>query len=183
MKVQNGQNVQVHYKGTLKDGTEFDNSRRRGQSASFEVGSRALIRGFSNAVVGMAVGETRSVTLEADEAYGERDPLLKQTIPKPEFGPDFEFILGGTIQGRAPTGQPFLAKIEEIRDDDVVLDLNHPLAGEQLTFEIELLSVDGSARAWAPTMKKAELLEVAKGHGLSVNTRSTKAQIIEALSA
>ena len=183
MKVQNGQNVHVHYKGTLKDGTEFDNSRRRGTPASFEVGSRELIRGFSNAIVGMEVGETRSVTLEAEDAYGSRDPLLKKTVPKPEFGPDFEFILGGTIQGRAPTGQPFLAKIDEIREEDVVLDLNHPLAGEQLTFEIDLLSVDGATADWAPTMRKAELLEVAKDRGLSVNTRSTKAQIIEALSA
>tara|TARA_B100000530_G_scaffold239034_1_gene155625 strand:+ start:501 stop:1052 length:552 start_codon:yes stop_codon:yes gene_type:complete len=183
MKVQNGQNVQVHYKGTLKDGTVFDDSYRRGTAVEFQVGSKQLLRGFSNTVVGMQVGEKRSVTLAPDDAYGTRDPMLLRTVPKTEFGPDFEFIEGGTVQGTGPTGQPFLAKFEEVRDEDVVLDLNHPLAGEELTFEIELMGVESDGADWNPKMKKAELYEVAKGMGLPVTTKHTKAQLVEALSA
>ncbi len=183
MKVQNGHNVQVHYKGTLKDGTVFDDSYRRDEAIKFEVGAGQLLPGFSNTVVGMQIGEKRSVTLGPDEAYGQRDPMLLRSVPKTEFGEDFEFIEGGTVQGTGPTGQPFLAKFDEVREDDVVLDLNHPLAGEQLTFEIELVAVQQDTADWNPKMKKTELYQIAKERGLSVTTKYTKAQLIEALSA
>jgi len=183
MKVESGHNVQVHYKGTLKDGTEFDNSRERGQPLDFQVGSGRMIRGFNDAVVGMEVGETKSAILSPEHAYGPRDPEATQVVPKEAFGEDFEFIIGGTIQGNGPAG-PFFAKIQEVAGTEVTLDMNHPLAGEELNFEIELLSVEGVTMSnWNATMKKAELLEVAKSKGLKVNTRSTKAQIINALSA
>tara|TARA_Y100001963_G_scaffold159227_1_gene261959 strand:+ start:180 stop:764 length:585 start_codon:yes stop_codon:yes gene_type:complete len=194
MKVENGHKISVHYKGTLADGTEFDNSRVRGQALEFQVGSGKMIPGFDNAVHGMTVGENRTVTLSPEEAYGPRDPNALRPASKDNFGPDFEFVIGDVVQGTSPDGS-FLAKIHEIQEDIVVLDLNHPLAGEHLTFEIQLVDIhdrdagftqeeDSVPMAnWSAKMKKAELLEVARSQGLNVNTRSTKAQIIEALSA
>jgi FKBP-type peptidyl-prolyl cis-trans isomerase 2 len=186
MKVENGHTVQVHYRGTLNDGTEFDNSRVRGETLSFEVGSAKLIPGFSSAVVGMQVGETKTVLLAPDEAYGPRDPSAKQVVPKESFGPNFEFVVGGTIQGNGPAGA-FLATIEEVADSEVTLDMNHPLAGEDLHFEIEIAAIENAEHptmaSWSASMKKAELYEVAKQQGLKVNTRTTKAQLMTALQA
>jgi len=181
MKVESGHTVKVHYKGTLSDGTEFDNSHERGQPIGFEVGSGLMIPGFNDAVVGMAEGQVKTVTLKPEAAYGTRDPGAFQAVPKDAFGEDFVFELGGTIQGNGPAG-PFLAKIHAVEQDEVILDMNHPLAGEDLTFEIEVVSID-SDEEWNPSMKKPQLLEVARARGLSVNTRSTKAQLIQALSA
>ena len=182
MKVTNGHNVKVHYKGTLTDGTEFDNSRVRDETLDFEIGSGRMIPGFSDAVVGMSVGETKTFNLTPEQAYGQRNPNAFQPVPRTAFGPDFEFLVGETIQGNGPAG-PFLAKIHELQEDNVILDMNHPLAGENLTFEVELIATDPETTTanWSVSMKKTELLEVAKSRGLPVNTKSTKAQIIEAL--
>lgn len=181
MKVQNGNNVSVHYRGTLNDGTEFDNSKHRGQALSFEVGSGKMLPGFDRALVGMTVGQTKNVNLSADEAYGQRIPDAVQTVPKTAFPPDFEFLVGEVIQGNGPQG-PFLAKIQEEAEQEVILDFNHPLAGEDLSFEIELVSLDGAATSsWNSKMKKSDLLDIARSAGLSVNTKSTKKDILEAL--
>ena len=181
MKVESGHTVKVHYKGTLSDGTEFDNSRIRGTPIEFAADSGRMIPGFNDAIMGMNEGQVKTVTLTPEAAYGLRDPLALQTVPKDAFGEDFPFELGGTIQGNGPAG-PFLAKIHALEADEVILDMNHPLAGEALTFEIEVVSID-SDEEWNPSMKKPQLLEVARARGLSVNTRSTKAQLIQALSA
>jgi peptidylprolyl isomerase len=141
MKVENGHNVKVHYKGTLTDGTEFDNSKTRGQTLDFEVGSPRLIQGFSNAVLGMTEGETKTISLPAESAYGPVDPHAFQDVPRTQFGEDFVFEIGGMIRGNGPQG-PFMAKIHEIQDDNVVLDFNHPLAGKDLNFEIELVELE-----------------------------------------
>jgi len=187
MKVQNGHYVKVHYKGTLDDGTEFDNSHVRGKPLDFEVGSRKLIRGFSAALLGMTEGQIKTVKMAPEEAYGPRNPDAVQPVPREAFAEGFEFEEGGTVQGNGPRG-PFLAKILEVQEEHIVLDMNHPLAGKDLTFEIEVVSVesDGSTPQlanWSASMKKAELFEVAKDQGLKVNTRTTKAQLIAALEA
>jgi peptidylprolyl isomerase len=141
MKVTNGQNVSVHYKGTLSDGTEFDNSRNRGETLDFQLGSGRLLVGFNDAIVGMSVGETKTVNLTADEAYGQPEEKAIQRVPKTAFADDFVFEEGSTVQGNGPAG-PFIAKIKGVDDDAVTLDLNHPLAGKDLTFEVELVSVN-----------------------------------------
>jgi len=190
MKIEAGHTVSVHYTGTLRDGTEFDNSRLRNIPLTFEVGVTDMIPGFVNAILGMSEGETKSFTLQPSDAYGHRDPTAQQAIPRAAFGPDFEFEIGGAVQGSGPQGR-FLATIEAFDDQEVTLDLNHPLSGEHLTFNVEVVSIqDGEEEEdeivmsnWNKSMRKAELLEVAKSRGLPVNTRSTKAQIIEALSA
>ena len=186
MKVENGYNIKVHYKGTLADGTEFDNSRTRGQTLDFEVGTSSLIQGFNNAVLGMTQGETKKVFLTADDAYGQVNPEAFRHVPKAQFPEGFDFQAGMPIMGRSPRG-PFRATIHEVKETEVVVNHNHPLAGKDLTFEIEVVSVQDGEPAqmanWNTKMKKAELLEIARSSGLSVNTRSTKKEILAALQA
>jgi len=140
MKVTSGHNVSVHYVGTFTDGTEFDNSHTRGETVSFKVGSGQMIPGFSNAVVGMTAGETKTFRLTPEQGYGPRNEAALQTVPRSAFSQDFEFEIGGTIQGNGPSGQ-FLAKIQEVQESQIVLDMNHPLAGHELNFEVEVVSV------------------------------------------
>ena len=142
--VKNGQKVSVHYVGTLDDGTEFDNSRSRGDAISFEVGSGQLITGFDSALPGMTVGEVKSVSLTPEDAYGEVNPQAIETVPRAVFPPDMPLEVGSMVQGRAPTGQPVVARVDAIEGESVTLDMNHPLAGKNLNFEIELVSIDSS---------------------------------------
>ena len=141
MKVENGHNVKVHYVGTFADGTEFDNSRTRGKTLDFKVGSPGLIAGFNNAVVGMTTGETKTINLTADDAYGQVNPEAFQNVPKSRFDDNFVFEVGGAVMGQGPQG-PFRATIHEVQDESVVLDFNHPLAGKDLTFEVEVVEVE-----------------------------------------
>tara|TARA_Y100001963_G_C6762983_1_gene440570 strand:+ start:732 stop:1169 length:438 start_codon:yes stop_codon:yes gene_type:complete len=140
--VAKGHNVKVHYKGTLTDGTEFDNSRSRGETLDFQVGSGQLIKGFDTAVRGMGIGEVKTVTLKPTEAYGETDPAAIVEYPKSVFAPGTQLVVGHTVQGTGPTGQPVMAKITSLDEETVTLDHNHPLAGQDLTFEIELIESD-----------------------------------------
>ena len=140
-KVENGNNVEIHYRGLLSDGTEFDSSHNRGETLSFTVGGQEVLPAFSEAVVGMAVGDTKKFTLEAANAYGDRIEEAIQTVSKSVFPDDFDFIIGGTVQGEQHDGSQFLAKITEEKDNEVVMDFNHPLAGEDLDFEVELVNL------------------------------------------
>lgn len=145
-KVTVGQVVSVHYVGTFDDGAVFDSSRERGAPITFNVGAGQMISGFDNAVVGMAVGETKSVRLEPAEAYGDPREDLVQNIDTNLFPENFDFVVGATVKGEAPTGQPLLATIVSHNPDTntVVLDFNHPMAGKSLNFEIEVVEVQGS---------------------------------------
>ena len=142
MKVKVGETVSIHYVGTLDDGTEFDSSRTRDEVLSFEVGSGQLIPGFDDAVSGMKVGQVKKVKLSPEEAYGEVNPEAIQSVPNSAFPADFELQEGLLVQGHSPQGEPVVAKVESIEQDSVVLDFNHPLAGKNLNFEIELLSIE-----------------------------------------
>ena len=140
--VEAGNNVSVHYVGRLNDGTEFDSSRGRNTTLSFEVGSTQVIEGFSNAVLGMEVGQTREVSIPPENAYGMPIAEAVQTMPRTIFPEGFELIVGTTIKGKNGAGQDVLAKILEYSENEVTLDMNHPLAGQTLNFEIELVSID-----------------------------------------
>tara|TARA_R110002051_G_scaffold106993_1_gene179935 strand:+ start:253 stop:846 length:594 start_codon:yes stop_codon:yes gene_type:complete len=182
VKVENGNEVSVHYRGTLTNGTEFDNSRIRGAPLTFKVGAGKMIPGFDDALLGMALGDIKSINVPMEKAYGPRVDEAVQPVPKTSFGEGFEFIKGGLVQGKGPRG-PFVARVQEIEDSHVILDFNHPLAGEDLNFEIEVLTVEEPSEQlpWKKSMKKADLLEIAQSSNLDVNTKSTKSQIIEAL--
>lgn len=140
-----GTTVTLHYKGTLEDGTQFDNSYDRGEPITVTVGSGQLIEGFDTALLGMTAGETKSFTLSAAEAYGETNPDAQTVLDKAIFPDDFEFSSGMAVPLTGPEGKPFMAVITEIEDTTVTADLNHPLAGKSLTFDLEILSVGDPA--------------------------------------
>ena len=138
--VQSGQTVSVHYIGTLDDGTQFDSSYDRGPPLEVEVGVGKVIPGFDQALLGMNVGETKSISILSANAYG---PVLKeafQTVPRSAFPEEMELQEGVQVQGQGPSG-PVRATIVAASESEVRLDMNHPLAGENLNFKIELVSV------------------------------------------
>tara|TARA_Y100000310_G_scaffold71164_1_gene67001 strand:+ start:182 stop:658 length:477 start_codon:yes stop_codon:yes gene_type:complete len=140
-KVQNGQTVSVHYRGTFDDGTEFDSSHTREQELSFQVGAGQMISGFDSALSGMTVGETKKIRLEATEAYGEINLNAIQEVSRTAFPEDFEFVTGVQVSGQTDQGQPVTGQIREFGDETVTVDFNHPMAGKPLNFEIELMSI------------------------------------------
>ena len=109
---------------------------------SFTIGSGQLIAGFDQAVQGMTVGETKTVTLAPTEAYGEVEENLTTTVPTNAFPEGFEFTVGNQVMGQNPNGTPVIATIKEVQDAEIILDMNHPMAGKTLNFNIELVSID-----------------------------------------
>jgi FKBP-type peptidyl-prolyl cis-trans isomerase 2 len=144
MKVENGNNVKVHYVGTLDNGEEFDNSYLRNETLNFTVGIGQMIKGFDNAVLGMEVGEIKNVKLSPDEAYGNIREDAYIPVGKENFPPDFEAIVGEMVQGSTQSGQPIQAVIHEVKENDIILNMNHPLAGEHLNFKIELVELNAN---------------------------------------
>ena len=137
---QNGNSVTVHYTGTLNDGNEFDTSRNR-DPLSFQLGSGTVIPGFNDGIVGMSVGETKTIVVPHLNAYGPKIEEAIQEVPRQRFPENFEIRVGEMVAGETNQGQPFNAKIIAEQKDTVTLDFNHPLAGEDLTFQVELLSI------------------------------------------
>ena len=141
-KAMKGRTVNVHYVGTFDDGTEFDNSRNRGETITFEVGAGQMIQGFDSAIDGMTIGETKTLTLTPDEAYGQVDPNAFQTVPEEMFENFGNLGAGQTVTGVAQNGEQFAARIHSLQENTVTLDFNHPMAGKNLNFEVELVSVE-----------------------------------------
>jgi peptidylprolyl isomerase len=139
-EAQEGDAVKVHYKGTLTDGTVFDDSHDRGP-LEFTIGEGEIIPGFEKAVTGMSPGETRSAEIPADEAYGEEREELVATIDRSEFPDDVEPEVGQRLEIRQEEGPPLVVTVTEVAESEVTLNGNHPLAGEDLNFEIELLEI------------------------------------------
>lgn len=139
MKPQNGDTVRVHYTGTLADGTEFDTSRGR-DPISFTLGEGDVIPGFETAVAELEVGQSATVTIPAAEAYGDRNEDALQQFPLEAFGESVPQV-GWGVELQNPQGQRVNAMVVEIGDETVTLDFNHPLAGQDLTFDLELVQV------------------------------------------
>ncbi len=139
-QVKKGDKVKVHYHGRLEDGTTFDSSEGR-HPLEFEVGSGTVIPGFDYGVAGMSVGEKKNIHIPFDEAYGERNEDLFIEFPKSHFLPDMKPEVGITLNMTDEKGQSFPAVIYEITDDSVILDTNHPLAGQNLLFDLELVEI------------------------------------------
>ena len=139
-KASTGNVVKVHYTGKLDDGTVFDSSRER-EPLEFTIGDGQIISGFEAAVQGMEEGEVATVTIPPEEAYGSRRDEALIEVPRTDLPAEIEPQVGMQLQLRAQGGQVFAARISEVVDDTVTLDANHPLAGETLTFEIELVEV------------------------------------------
>ena len=139
MAPKSGDIVRVHYRGTLADGTEFDCSEGR-EPLQFEVGSGQVIPGFDYAVCELESGGTTVVTIAAAEAYGERDDQALQAFPMDFFGGQIPEV-GWAVELATEDGQRVPATVVEVSDGEVVLDFNHPLAGQDLTFEITLVEI------------------------------------------
>ncbi len=135
-----GDTVHVHYTGTLEDGTEFDSSRDR-EPLTFTLGEGQVIAGFDQAVLGMQSGESKRVTIPADEAYGQYEDDLVFEVERAQLPASFAPTLGEQYQMQQANGQTMIVTVSEISNDSVTLDANHPLAGYDLTFDLELVSV------------------------------------------
>ena len=137
---QPGQTVKVHYTGTLEDGTQFDSSDGR-DPLEFTLGEGQVIPGFEQALAEMAVGETKTVQIPADQAYGEHQPELVQEVDRAQIPDEIELAVGVQLQAQGPDGQVFRLVVTELAEASVTLDGNHPLAGKALTFELELVEI------------------------------------------
>tara|TARA_Y100000310_G_scaffold70426_1_gene66065 strand:+ start:393 stop:851 length:459 start_codon:yes stop_codon:yes gene_type:complete len=137
-----GSKVKVHYVGTLKDGKEFDNSVKRETPLEVVIGEGKVLKDFENTIRTMSVGDKKSVNISSEQAYGEVNPKAILKVPRTEFPKDFRFIIDERIQGNTQKGAPATATILEVTKTEVTLDMNHPLAGKDLNFEIELLEIE-----------------------------------------
>ncbi len=143
MPVKKGDKVKVDYTGKLEDGTVFDSSTHGDHShpLEFEVGAGKVIKGFEDAVIGMKKGDEKKFKLQPDEAYGKPNPQLVQTVKKDQLPKGPELKKGMTVFMQTPQGQQIPATITDVSEDSVTFDLNHPLAGKILNFEIKLMDV------------------------------------------
>lgn len=137
-----GDTVKVHYTGRLDDGTQFDSSLER-QPLEFVVGEGRVIPGFEEAVVGMNAGDTKTVSIPPEQAYGPRNDQAVQDVPKSALPEEIQndLQLGMQLQANDPNGRPLMLTVTAITEDNITVDANHPLAGQMLTFDLELVEI------------------------------------------
>ncbi len=143
-KVASGLFVSVDYTGTLDSGEVFDSSQGR-HPMEIQMGSGNLIPGFETAIMDMKLNETKTFTLAPEDAYGHRDESRTVDFPKTDIPAGMEPEVGQTLMLSTPEGQQLPARVASINDDKVVFDLNHPLAGQSLTFAIEVVGISETA--------------------------------------
>ncbi|KAA0920419.1 FKBP-type peptidyl-prolyl cis-trans isomerase [Aquicoccus porphyridii] len=139
-QVKKGDTVHIHYTGTLQDGSVFDSSEGR-DPLSFTVGSGQIIPGLDAAMEGMSVGDTRRVEVPSDQAYGPVQEEARQAVPRADIPEEIPMEVGTQVNAQNQEGQVMTLTIHEITDEQVVLDANHPLAGKDLIFDVELVSI------------------------------------------
>ena len=140
-KAKNGDTVTVHYTGRLADGTVFDSSRER-DPLEFELGEGRVIPGFENAVRGLEPGASVTAEIPPADAYGEARDELVMTISAEQLPEDMDPQIGDQLEMRTQEGQAIPVRVVALEDDTITLDANHPLAGQELTFDIELVEID-----------------------------------------
>lgn len=139
-----GDTVQLHYKGTLDDGSVFDSSEGR-DPLEFTVGSGQIIPGLDSAMPGMAVGDKKTVNVPCDQAYGPVNPDMRQQVQRAEIPAEIPTEVGTRLQMQAQNGQAIPVVVVDANETTVTLDANHPLAGQDLTFAIELVEIKPAA--------------------------------------
>jgi len=139
-KVKDGDTVKVHYTGKLDNGEVFDTSRER-DPFEFKLGDEAVIPGFEKGVVGMGVGDSKTIEISPDDAYGAKKEELVVEVQKSELPEDITPSLGQRLQIRQQDGNPIVVTITDMDEDNITLDANHPLAGYTLFFDVELVEI------------------------------------------
>ena len=139
-QAQDGDTVRIHYTGTLDDGTQFDSSADR-EPIEFTLGGNNVIPGFEAGVTGMQVGEQKNIHIPAEEAYGQRNENLVEEVPLQQFPEDMQLQVGMHLQAQSPNGESFNVVVTALGEASATLDGNHPLAGEALNFELELVEI------------------------------------------
>jgi FKBP-type peptidyl-prolyl cis-trans isomerase SlpA len=139
-KVKANDTVKVHYTGTLQDGTVFDSSRDR-EPIQFTLGEGKIIPGFEQGILDMSVNETKTINIPSKEAYGERNEQMIQEVPNSQLPPEIKPEVGMGLMSQTPDGQQMQLTVVEVKDNSIVVDANHPLAGKDLTFELELVEI------------------------------------------
>lgn len=135
-----GDTVKVHYTGKLEDGSVFDSSDGR-DPLEFTLGEGQVIPGFEAAVVGMNASDSKTTTISSDDAYGPHRKEMVAAVDRDQFPPDITPEVGQQLQMQRPDGQKIVVAVTEVSESSVTLDANHPLAGKDLTFEIELVEI------------------------------------------
>ena len=148
-QAKSGDKVRVHYHGKLRSGETFDSSQGR-EPLEFTVGSGQVIKGFDEGVKGMQVGDKRTVEIAVEDAYGEKEEGRIVEFPKAQFPPNMTAEVGMHLMMSDGQGNQIPVTITEVKEDSVVLDANHPLAGEDLIFDIELVEIVPSSRIIMP---------------------------------
>jgi FKBP-type peptidyl-prolyl cis-trans isomerase 2 len=143
-QVKSGDKVKVHYHGRLTDGQTFDKSEGR-EPLEFEVGSGMVIKGFDDGVTGMSVGDKKTISIPFNEAYGPKNPDMIIDMPKDRFPKDIELEIGMPLAMSDGQGQQFEVIVTQLKEESVVLDANHPLAGQDLIFDLELIEIVGGS--------------------------------------
>jgi peptidylprolyl isomerase len=139
-EAKDGDTVKVHYTGKFEDGTVFDSTDGR-EPLEFTLGNGQLIAGFEKALVGMNPGESKTSNIPQDEAYGPRNEEMKQVVERNQLPPDLDPQVGMQLQVKTPEDQTLIVSIAEVSDTHVTLDANHPLAGKDLNFDIQLVEI------------------------------------------
>ena len=141
MQAKNGDKVKVHYTGKLTNGEQFDSSTGR-EPLEFTVGAGQMIKGFDAAIPGMIVGDKKTINIPAEEGYGEKDPNAIIEFPRENVPADMQLEPGMPLTLSNQQGQPVPVIVVEVKDDIIILDANHFLAGQELVFDIELVSIN-----------------------------------------
>jgi len=139
-QAKSGDTVKIHYTGRLQDGTVFDTSSDR-EPLQFNIGSGQVIPGFEDAVTGMTVGEKKTTLIPCAKAYGERNPSMVMAVDRKHVPADINPEVGQRLQVGSPSGELIAVTIIEVSDEKITLDANPPLAGEDLTFDLELVEI------------------------------------------
>jgi FKBP-type peptidyl-prolyl cis-trans isomerase 2 len=148
-QVQNGDKIKVHYHGKLRSGETFDSSNGR-EPLEFTVGSGQVIKGFDEGVKGMQVGEKKTIEIPVKDAYGEKQQEMMIEFPKEQFPPDMNPEVGMQLMMSNGSGQNFPVTVAEVSENNVILDANHPLAGQDLIFDLELVEIVPTSRIIMP---------------------------------
>ncbi len=140
MEVKKGSKVKVDYTGKLDTGEVFDTSKER-EPFEFKIGGQAVIPGFEKGVVGMGVGDSKTIEISPEDAYGEKKEDLVVEVQKSELPEDITPSVGQRLQIRQQDGNPIVVTITDMNEDNITLDANHPLAGYTLFFDVELVEI------------------------------------------